>query len=136
MTDIVAAKEAIYKAFADAWGVTTKLTFDNEAFTPPANAAWVRLAVRHTASLQESLGRPGNRRFMRLGSVFVQVFTPIDKGVREADQLTKQAREIFEGKTLTGTSISFRNVTIREIGPDGKWYQANVEAEFGYDEIR
>lgn len=136
MTDNVAAKEAIYQAFVDGWASETAITFDNESFTPPAADPWVRVAVRHNASVQDSLGRPGNRRFMRLGSVFVQVFTPIDQGTLKADQLAKKAREIFEGKTLSGTSISFRDVAVREIGADGKWYQANVEAEFGYDEIR
>lgn len=136
MTDIVAAREAIYQAFVDAWGATTAFTFDNEEFEPPADAAWARLAVRHNGSTQETLGRAGNRKFARFGSAFVQVFTPINQGAREADTLAKQAREVFEGVSLAGTTVRFYDVIVREVGPDGKWYQTNVEATFEYDETR
>ena len=137
MTTLSEAKEAIYLAFETAWTPTgVAFTFDNEEFDPPESVAWARLSVRHTASSQETLGKVGNRKFARLGSVFVQVFTPIDQGTAQADSLATTARETFEGVSLVGTTVRFQDVVVRETGPEGKWYQTLVEANFEYDEIR
>ena len=136
MTTLTAAREAIYQAFVDGWGATSVFTFDNENFDPPDDASWVRLSVRHNASTQETLGRTGNRRFARLGSALVQIFTRDNIGARTADTLATTAREIFEGVSLAGTTIRFLDVIVRETGPDGKWYQVVVEATFEYDETR
>lgn len=137
MTTLPEAKEAIYLAFQTAWTPTGKaLTFDNEKFDPPVDDEWARLTVRHTGGGQETLGKVGNRKFARLGSVFVQVFTPIDQGTSEADVLVTTARNAFEGITLAGTTLRFLDVVAREAGPDGKWYQTVVEANFEYDETK
>lgn len=136
MTTLNEARGRIYQDFATAWGATSALTFDNEDFSPPAGLPWVRLAVRHESAQQESLGEPGARKFERLGRVFVQVFTPLDTGAATADNLASAARAVFEGKTLTPENIRFHAVTVREIGPDGAWYQVNVEAQFSYTETK
>lgn len=137
MTTMNQAREAIYKRFYDAWGLTTPFTFDNEDYVPTANTAnWVRLSVRHNASTQETLGATGNRRFLRSGSVFIQVFVQQDTGTSRNDQLVTQARAIYEGVSITGTTVRFRDVIVTETGPDGKWYQSLIEAQFDYDETK
>ena len=135
MTTLNQAREAIYDEFVTDWGSTSPLTLDNEKVDPPTTE-WVRLSVRHTASTQDTLGAPGNRRFERIGSAFVQIFVPTDQGTLRADELATIAREAFEGKSLTGTTIRFLDVIVREAGVDGQFYAVVVEATFEYDETR
>jgi hypothetical protein len=136
MTTLPEAREAIYGAFETAWGATTSFTLDNEEYDPPSNANWVRVSVRHQFATQETLGGSGNRRFARLGSAFIQIFTLENTGTEDADTLATTAQAIFEGVSLTGTTVRFRDVIIREEGLDGKWYQTVVEATFEYDETK
>lgn len=136
MTTMAEAREAIYQRFVDEWTGGEVYTFDNEDFTPPENANWARVAVRHLASTQETLGASGGRKFSRLGSVFVQIFTIQDTGTADVDTLSTRAREMFEGRGITGTTIRFYDVIVQETGPSGKWYQTTVEAQFEYDETR
>jgi hypothetical protein len=67
--------------------------------------------------------------------VTVQVFVPNGQGVTLADRLCKIAAEAFEGRHTPG-GVWFRNVRMREVGPDGPWVQHNVVAEFTYDELK
>lgn len=136
MTTMAQAREAIYQRFVNEWGSTLVYTFDNEDFNPPDNASWARVAVRHLASTQETLGASGNRKFARRGSVFVQIFTLQDTGTANVDTLATKVREMFEGRDIAGTNIRFYDVIVQETGPSGKWYQTTVEAQFEYDETR
>lgn len=138
MTTQNEARERIYQTFVDEWSATpvARVTYDNEAFDPPANLSWVRLTVRHTGSAQESLGPVGRRKFERIGSVIVQCFTPLDTGAAGADTLAQAARTIFEGRTLSPEAIRFTDCVVREIGVDGAWFQANAEAFFTYTETK
>ena len=131
------ATERIYQTFKTDWGVTSPLVFDNEkSVAPKPTDDWVRLSVRHNTSNQESLGGVGFRKFERGGSVFVQCFTPLDKGRAGADALAEAARNIFEGKTLSPESIRFTNTIVQEIGEDDGWYVVNVESLFTYTETK
>lgn len=137
MVNLVDARETMYQRFETAWGATSAKTFDGEDFTPPINTAWVRFTVRHDGSTLECIGGTGAGGFntyQRTGRCIIQVFSPLNKGTREADTLAQAARAIFEGTTLSSNAIRFNNVVVREIGPDGAWYQINVEAAFQYNE--
>jgi hypothetical protein len=134
MVTLAVAREVIYQKWVDDWGATSLFTFDNEKYNPPSGSAWARVGVRHRGSALESIGGAGNNNYQRTGVLFVQVFTPIDQGVSEADSLSQAARAIFEGITLSNNAIRFNNAVIREVGSDGSWYQVNVECEFQYDE--
>lgn len=138
MVTLVDARETIYQRFSDVWGTTSPFTFDNEEFDAPVLNPWVRVTVRHDGSALEAIGGTGAlgglNKFQRTGRVFIQVFSPVDRGTREADTLAQAARAIFEGVTLSSNAIRFNNVVVREIGPSDSWYQINVEAAFQYDE--
>ena len=137
MTTLIEAREAIYSAYANAGVIdSADLTFDNEAFDPPDTRSWARLSVRHTFMGQETLGPVGGRKFQRLGTAFVQIFTLSDQGLDAADSLADATVKVFEGVRLPGTTVRFLNVLARESGPYGKWYQVVVEANFEYDETR
>ena len=136
MTTLNEAKEAIYLRFTTNFtGVASNLiAFDNEEFEEPDTGNWVRLVVRSSARLQDTLGQAGNRRFRATASVFVQVYTEANTGVQQSDTLAKEAADIFDAVSFSG--LDFQSAVIRETGPDGKWYQSVVEAEFDYDEIK
>lgn len=134
MTTINEAREAIYLRWSTQWGTTTPFTFDNESFSAPDKGQWARLTVRNTESEQRTLGAPGNRRFRRVASVFVQLYDLVDEGLETLDILAQTARGIFEGVSFSG--LDFTNVVVRESGADGKWFQVVVEAFFDYEETK
>ncbi len=136
MTTLNEAKEAAYQRFVDNFtGVAlARIAFDNEEFEEPATGDWVRLTIRSRGRAQDTLGKVGNRRFRSAASVLVQVYTLVNTGVKQSDALVKEAADIFEGVSFSG--LDFQSAEVRETGPDGRWYQSVVEAEFEYDEIK
>ena len=137
MTTITAARATIYQEYFDnaaAITVATDLTFENEEYDKPVATPWVRLSMRHFGGGQESLGDVGSRKFNREGSVFVQVFIPQDQGLSAADIIAQEAREIFEGKTLSG--IRLFTAEIREVGLTDGYHLILVEIGFEYTETR
>lgn len=133
MTTQSEARESIYGAFRTGWADETPYYFDNEVVDLQQDD-WVRLVVRHNIGDQETLGPVNGRKFLRGGSVIVQVFVPLDDAMSRGDELSSLVRSIFEGKTIDG--IRFHGVVIREVGPDSKWFQINVEAPFRYNETK
>ena len=129
-----AAREAIYLRWATQWAATTAYTFANEAYSPPTDTAWARLVVSHDAGEQDSLGAPGNRKFMRRGRVLIQLYDIVDNGLRSLDLLAATARTVFEGVQFSG--LYFFSVDVRESGQDGEWYQLTVDAPFFYIETK
>lgn len=138
MTTQNEAREAVYGLFDTDWASRTPYHFDNDkpGFDEQTVDAWARVSMRHNDAGQETLGGSGNRKFARRGSVFVQVFVKTNTGTATMDGHTDAARAIFEGVRIAGTTVRFLDVIVRETGPDGKWYQAVVEAQFEYDEIK
>lgn len=103
----------------------------------PVDRPWFRVTVRHTNGEQTTLQEPGSRRFSREGLVTVQIFVPAGaRGLTLADRLGKMATDAFEGRQADG--VWFRNVRLNEVGNDekGAWYQANVIAEFYYEQTK
>ena len=133
MTTLAEARESIYEAFKVGWSGETPFYYDNE-IAKMDDDPWVRLVVRHNKGDQETLGAVGNRKFERGGLVIVQVFVPLDLALARADELASLVQDIFEGKTIE--NVRFHGVLTREIGPDTKWYQLNVEAPFYYNETK
>lgn len=134
MTTLDEATELVYQKFEDEWGITTVFTFENEQFDEPDEDPWARVSVRQTIHGQSTLGKVGNRRYLSVASVFVQVYTRVNTGVQQGGVLAKQAADIYEGTSFSG--LRFTNASTRPSGPDGKWYQHLMEAEFDYEETK
>jgi len=138
MTTLTAAKEAILARWVANWDETDAVsTFENEkGFDAPTDDAWVRVSIRHRVSSQDTLGSRGNRKFLRGGSIFIQIWTPIEtyEGTQKSDQLVQLARTIFEGESFSG--VRMFDVVYRETGNDGDSFQVVVEAFFEYDETK
>lgn len=136
MTTLDQAREAIYLRFETQWATRTAFTYQNESNKglDAGTADWVRLSVLEVAGGQETLGPILGRRYRRNGSIIVQIFTRGDKGMSASAGHADTFRGIFEGVSFSGVDTS--NAVAKEIGPDGKWHQTNVEVTFDYDEIK
>jgi hypothetical protein len=131
MTTVNEAKQAVLSRWITEWDDRTPYTFDNRDFDAP-NEDWCRVTVRNQESNQETLGRVTNRRYLRRGVLFVQIFTLVGTGTLLSDGHVQRVREIFEGVSFDG--LRFFDAVHREIGQDGKFYQANVVCAFDYEE--
>lgn len=135
------ARDAMAKLFTDAWKLanpTFPIIYDDlgEPQIPKTEKPWARLTIRHNRGEQETLANPlGQRLFSRDGLVTVQIFTPRGEGLTRAYILAKVAADAFEGQA-TPNGVWFRSVRLREVGPDGNWYQVNVIADFEYNEAK
>lgn len=134
MTTLNQAREAVYSRFVTEWDDETDFVLGNEEFDTEGVNEYVRLSVRQTASRQTSMGQAGNRRFERRAIAFVQVFTTGSD--QRLDTLLQQAKDIFEGVSLAGSTVSFLEVLARETGQDGKHNGGLVEARFRYEEVK
>lgn len=134
MTTSKEAKAAMTDKFITEWADQTAYVLDNEDFKGPDETEWVRFTIRHTDGGQETLGRVGNRRYERSGSLFISVFTPTEIGTSLADTLALNALTIFEGTSFSGVTIN--DCVSREKGANGKWYQVLVECAFLYNEVK
>jgi hypothetical protein len=136
-----AITEQIYARWVDQWVVDgeprTPFCFGNEAFDPP-DGPWVRLWVRATPSGQETLGRPGNRKFHRPGLVVAAIREPAGQGVQIGHQLGEAVRDIFEAQRLPPYDLRFEAIDILPIGEieDGRWWASTAQGPFGYEDIR
>lgn len=106
------------------------LSYDNLDFDPP-NAPWGRLSVKHNEMSRASLGS-ATALFRRTGMLSLQIFIPIGLGTLPADRIADPLVQAFEVPGQTD-NIWFRNARVREIGPDGTYYQTNFQVEFVWD---
>ena len=130
------ARQAIADRFLAIWDPSDAVVaLENEAFVPPVDGSpWVRLSVRHHVAQQWTLGATGSRDFRRYGSIFVQCFSPRDRGTDAGDELASKVQTIFEGAVFD--DVRCYATSIVEIGNDGKWWQVNAVTEFQYDETK
>lgn len=141
------ARDEILTLFKTAWDAGAsgvEVVYDDTPTDKPSAAqlanenatAWARVTLRHSIGRQASLsGAQAVRRWEREGTLFVQIFTSYGTGLQTADTLAKVAVDALEGATTPG-GVWFRDVSFREVGIDGPWYQTNVVATFQYDEVK
>lgn len=132
------AREAIYQRWKDQWSDLqpgVPFFFENEQVVPEPTTPWARVTLRHTDSVQHTLGAPGTRQFRREASIWVQLFAPVDGGMATLDGLVGDARSVFEGTVVDGVDPAGA-ARVQEIGPDGKWYEVVVVSPVTYYETR
>lgn len=119
---------AIRTLFNTGWAGATPVAYENEPFTPPADAAYVALIVKPDDAFQHELGGPGTY-FRHPGLIFVMVFSPPDKGNNAALVLADNVAAIFRRQTSTIVDgrILYRAPSIKPIGlTDDGWFHVNV----------
>lgn len=131
------ARKVVYDAFIAGWPTAfpaVPFALDNEKLDPPDPTEFVTCVVRQSESDQHTLAPIGQRIFDRRGLVFVQVYTAVDSGLRRLDDLAKAARDLFEGKTLSG--VYFFVADYREGGQVNGRSVGTVAIPFSYDETK
>jgi len=138
MTTFAQARVALLEEYVDNTVLaSTQVTLENEQYKGPSDTPWVRVSVRHFDGGQGSLGGVGQRKFDRLGSVFVQIFIPQDSGgTDDAETIAHEARTLLEGKSLLGTTVNTLTTNIREVGLLDGYYVMVAETGFEYQETR
>jgi hypothetical protein len=143
MSTAVKEMEALFRA---KWTAPRLCDYPNQNFELPAKSAvWARWRCQHATGAQGSLSNVlGKRRFNRGGTLFIQVFTPLNASELASYDETEIVVGAYEGKT-TPSGVWFRNVRIQEINQgvqtgasDGNvtlWEQKNVLVDFIYDQI-
>lgn len=136
-----AANIAIENLFKTGWGSTTGVKYDNVPFTVPTTA-WVSIEVWDGAALKASLGN-GARLRRSTGTVFVNIYTPLNKGSKAARDYADSVCAIFRDKQVSG--ITFEEPDVKRIGEQyfsingvqstTQWYQMIVSIPFFYDFI-
>lgn len=146
------ARRGIYDTFYQHWndvtlgwqsisGLTVEppIVWENvqQVDVSDVSGPWLRAQVRHNGSEHDSFGQDGEGSFRATGIVTIQAFAPLDNdGLIFHDRLVNVVRRAFRGKTGVDTycGIVFRNARINEVGPEERWFQTNVLADFEYDE--
>ena len=146
MPTLAAARDDIMGAVQTQWDAGSTagellLYEDRAGARPSANVAgavqlWGFVQVRHISSERVTLaGTAGSRRFRRDGLLTLQLFIPQGDGLVLMDAIGQEFLNALEGKTTTN-GVSLRNVRVVEVGEDGPWFQANVLANYDYDEVK
>ena len=128
MVGYVEENTAIRTLFNAGWAGATPVTFENETFTPPNNAAYASLVIRPDDAFQHEIGSTG-AHFRHPGLIFIMIFSPPDKGNAAALALADQAAVIFrrQRSTFTDGRILYRAPTITPIGiTDEGYFHVNV----------
>lgn len=136
MTTVDQAREAVHQRWVAQWGTTTGYVFEaeTEKTFDKGTAPWARVTVRQVSGGQACLAPKGERLYLRYALVMIQIFTPLNNGMKLGSTLAQQARELYEGEEFSG--LDFTNGQVREVGPDGRWYMHAVDVEFSYDETK
>jgi hypothetical protein len=130
-------RNAIVTRYLTEFSGQFEIALDNQDFTPPEtgeDVKWARVSVQFNTGNQESLGIVNNRKFVKQGLVFIQVFTPSGHATNDNDDLAESSLNLFEGVRLG--DLWFNNGRITTIGSDGEWYQQNVVLEFTFEAIK
>jgi hypothetical protein len=102
--------------------------------TPNPPVKWVDVNVQFNDGNQSSLGRAGNRKFLRLGLLFIQIRTPQNTATDENDLLAQASVNLFDGERLG--QLWLFNGRVKTVGSDGQFYLQNAIVEFKFEDIR
>ena len=138
MTTQTEARAALIKAFdsgfEDVRGARAiPVAYDNLTFEGSAHRIWIEVAIRHTASTQETLGNPGNRRYRREGELMATIHSQTGVGAKEALDIAEGIRKIFEGRRIKGIN-PVGGVLVQEEGKDITGFLVVVIFPFWYEE--
>ncbi|MES0340681.1 MAG: phage tail terminator-like protein [Candidatus Humimicrobiaceae bacterium] len=110
------------------------IAIDNQIANAPDDEEWVRLTVNFNDGFQDSLGTAGNRKYLKSGMIFIQVFFPMNKGTDNSDTLAEDSANLFDGFRIQ--DLWMFNGRVKTIGSDGEFYQQNAVIDFEYENVR
>ena len=141
----VTLNQTVESTFATAWGSTTTIAYDNVAFTPPVGSSWVKIYVREGDSSKITIGTAPQRR-RTLGTVFVDIFTPIGQGSKAVRTYADNVKAIFKDLRVSGIQFDgagdvmvfgerYYTNSGTGVPATSQWYQATVAIPFKYDVV-
>lgn len=145
MIGYTGAKEEMYKLFYDAWiansasivGYIPEVRLQGTSYElePDVSKFWVRWSRQTVEEGQETLRNGINGQCYRNeGVIFVQLFCPTTaRTISLGEELAVIAQNAYRGKKTAG-GVWFRNVRIKELEPEAKWFKFNIIAEYEYSE--
>ena len=130
-----AAHKVIRGNLADWWEANyphVPLAWDNDDTLPPKTGFWCKAyLLSGDARLAGLGGEPSARLWRVVGVLVVQVFTPLQQGVADAEELVTQLAKNFQGRTLN--SVLFREVRFNKIGEGDAFIQHNISTSYQFD---
>jgi hypothetical protein len=127
--------EALAQHWRDTWPALSVVpfTFDNEI----ADSAeqYARVSFVPTVRSQATMGTEGARRFHMRGQIFVQLFGPVNVGVKSLYELADKAREVFEATRIADEITTYAGST-RQSPSDGVWSMVTVTIPYLAEELR
>lgn len=128
-------RRAIHTLFETAWGSTTKIKWENEAWDYKDAKPYVALTiVTDGVATQASLNDNAIHRYG--GTVIVQVFQKERTGTSDALKLSGKVASIFGGGAFCKADsglLRFRTPSLLTVGPNNGWYQINVRCPYFRD---
>lgn len=128
MVGSVEENTAIRTLFNTGWAGATAIAYENEPFTTPDDASFVKLFVKPDNAFQHEIGSE-NVTFRHPGLIFVMIFSPPDQGNAASLVLADNAAAIFRRQTSSYTDgrILYRAPTITPIGiTEEGYFHVNV----------
>ena len=134
MTSLAEAGEAIVDRFISAFP-DIEVTLSTEDYTPSSvDNTWVRLVYRLASGGQRTLGKSPNRRFERIGIIFVQLSAPPNRGTYNGEVLGKAIGDLYESTTFNG--VTCESAQVRDQGNQNGRHEVNIDIDFKYYEIK
>ncbi len=130
----VQARNEIEKVYLAEYYGQFPIAIDNKPLDRPNEDTWVRLSVQFNDGKQSTLGATGNRKFIKYGFIYVQVFTPVNEGTDANDILVENSMNLFDGTRIQ--QLWMNNGRVKTVGSDGQFYQQNAVIEFSFENIR
>lgn len=90
--------------FFDIWPISVHVVQDNDTNEPEPSATWCRLSIQPGARLRQTLGE---RRYLQLGRVYLQIFVPAQMGWDQGWALADTFNEIFNEYRSPDYRINF-----------------------------
>ena len=140
-------EDVLTGCFLSQWNNRTPVILKNQQQTViPVDAdAWVRFSVLRTANRQRSMGIVGNRRFVRVGRIFVQVYVRSGEVTELLNELCYAVVNMYE------TFCEYPEIRILQIRQedepdgatptakvtaDGAWFGTTINIQFAFDEVK
>lgn len=132
------AIEALTQHWLDTWPalqptLADAVVFDNEVLD--SLDTWIRVSFVHTIRRQQTMGTEGGRKYESRGNISVQLFGPIDVGVKQLAGFADDVRKVYEGRRLADELTTYAGSS-REGPSDGRWAMRIVTIPFVYEELR
>jgi hypothetical protein len=111
-----------------------EIAWENSQFEPTLGTRWIREVYAPAPMVQSSLGTAGYNRLT--GVYFLDVFTPVGRGWKDAEELVEILLEAFpRGAVLTAGSVEVRveRSYRSEARVEDHWYHVPLAIEFRAD---